>query len=48
MMFYKNTNAMVRSPGDDRDFFNIITGVLQDVLVPYLFIICLDNLFERR
>ena len=37
MMLYTNTKAMVHSPDDDTDFFNIVTGVLQgDILVPYL------------
>ena len=28
------------------DYFDIVTGVLQDTLAPYLFIICLD--YELR
>ena len=33
----------VRSPDGDREYFNIVAGVLQgDTLAPYLFIICLD------
>ena len=33
----------VRSPGGDKDYFNIVAGALQgDTLAPYLFIICLD------
>ena len=43
MIMYKNTEAFVRSPDDDTEFFNIIAGVLQgDTLAPYLFIIVLD------
>ena len=33
----------VRSSDGDTDYFNIVAGVLQEViLAPYLFIICLD------
>ena len=33
----------IHSPDGDTDFFDIVAGVLQgDILVPYLFIICLD------
>ena len=33
----------VRSPDGDRDFFDIVAGVMQgDTLTPYLFIVCLD------
>ena len=43
MMLYKNTKVMVHSSDGNTDFFNIVAGVLQeDILVPYLFIICLD------
>ena len=43
MMLYKNTKAMIHSPDGDTDF-NIVAGVLQeDTLVPYMFIIGLDN-----
>ena len=43
MMCYKNTEAMVRSPEEDTNCFEIVTGVMQgDTLAPYLFIICLD------
>ena len=40
---YKNTQAFVRSPEGDTEFFDIIAGVLPgDTLAPYLFIIVLD------
>ena len=43
MMLYKNMKAIIHSPDDDTDFFAIVSGVLQeDILAPYLFIICLD------
>ena len=42
MMLFINTKAMVHLPNGDTDYFNIITGVLQeDTLAPYMFIICL-------
>ena len=47
MMPYKNTKAMVYSPDRDTDIFNIDTRVLQgDTHTPYLFIFCLNNLFQ--
>ena len=47
MMLYKNTKSKVRSPDEDTDFFDIVTGVLQKyTLAPYLFIICLDYVFR--
>ena len=43
MMLYRNTKVIVRSPDGDKDYFDIVAGVLQqDTLAPYLFIICLD------
>ena len=43
MMLYKNTKVKVRSPEGDRDFFDIVAGVLLgDTLTLYLFVICLD------
>ena len=43
MMLYKNTKVKVHSPDGDRDYFDIVAGVLQgDTLAPYQFIICLD------
>ena len=29
MMLYKNMNVKVRSPDGDKDYFNIVAGVLQ-------------------
>ena len=29
MMMYKNTKVKVRSPEEDTDYLNIVTGVLQ-------------------
>ena len=46
VMLYKNTKAIVRSPGDN-NFFDIVTRVLQlDTLAPYLFIICQDYVHQ--
>ena len=37
----------VRSPDGDTEYFDIVAGVLQgDMLAPYLFIICLDNVLR--
>ena len=48
MIMYKNTQAFVRSPDGDTEFFNIIAGVLQgDTLAPYLFIIVLDYVLRN-
>ena len=45
MIMYKNTQAFVRSPDGDTEFFDIVAGVLQgDTLAPYLFMIVLDYL----
>ena len=39
---------MVRSPDGDTDFFDSIAGVLQGIiLVPYMFIICLDYVLRN-
>ena len=47
MMLYKNTKVKARSPDGDTDFFDIVAGVLlDDILAPYLFIICLDNVIR--
>ena len=43
MILYRNTKVKVRSPDEDTEYFDIVTGVQQgDTLAPYLFIICLD------
>ena len=42
-ILYRNTKVKVRSLDGDTEYFDIVAGVLQgDMLVPYLFIICLD------
>ena len=42
MMLYKNTQAKVRSPDGDTEFFDVLAGVLQDdTLAPFLFILTL-------
>ena len=47
MILYRNTKGKVRSPDRDTEYFGIVVGVLQgDTLVPYLFIICLDNVLR--
>ena len=44
-MLYRNTKVKVHSP--DRDYFDIVAGVLQgDTLASYLFIICLDHVLR--
>ena len=40
-ILYRNTKVKVRSPDGDREYFDIVAGVLQGD-TPYLFIICLD------
>ena len=46
-ILYRNTKVKVRSPDGDIEYFDIIEGVLQgDMLAPYLFIICLDNVLQ--
>ena len=48
MVIYKNTQAFVRSPDGDTEFFDIIAGVLQgDALATYLFIIALDYVLRN-
>ena len=43
VMLYKNTKVKVRSPDVDTNYFDIVAGLLQeDMLIPYLFIICQD------
>ena len=40
MLLYKDTKAMVFSPDDDTDFFDIVDWVLQgDTLAPFLFVL---------
>ena len=46
-ILYRNTKVKVRSPDGDTEYFDIVAGVLQgDMLVPYLFIICPDNVLR--
>ena len=48
IIIYKNTQAFVRYPDGDTEFFDIIAGVLQgDTLAPYLFIIVLDYVLRN-
>ena len=43
MMLYGDTKSMVRSPDSDTNYFDIITGILQEnTLASFLFIICRD------
>ena len=43
MTLCRDTKVKVYSPDGDRDFFDIVAGVLQgDSFAKYLFIICLD------
>ena len=47
MMLYNNMKAMVCSPDDNHNFFNIVAGVLQgDTWAQYLFIICQDYMLQ--
>ena len=47
MMLNKNMKVKVRSPDGDKDFFDVVAGVLHgDTLAPYLFIICLDYILQ--
>ena len=47
MILNRNTKVKVRSPDGDTEYFDIITGVLQeDTLAPSLLIICLDNVLR--
>ena len=42
-IIYRKNKVKVRSPDGDKEYFDIVAGVLQgDTLAPYLFIICLD------
>ena len=45
MILYKNTKTIVRSSDDNTDFFDIVTGVLEeDTWASYMLIICLSAL----
>ena len=47
MMMYKNTKVKVHAPDGNTDYFDIVASVLQgDTLAPYLFIICLNYVFQ--
>ena len=47
MMLYKDTKAMVRSFGDDTDFFDIVIGILEgNALGLYMFTICQDYMLR--
>ena len=46
MMLYKDTKVKVCSPDGDTDYFDIVAGVLQGDIAPYLFIICLDYMLR--
>ena len=47
IILYKNMKVKVHSPDGDTDYFDIVAGVLQgNILVPYLFIICLDYVVQ--
>ena len=46
-ILYRNIKMKVHLPDGDTEYFDIVAGVLQgDTLVPYLFIICLDNVLR--
>ena len=46
-MLHKNLKSVVDSPDGNTNFFSIVTGILQgDTLGPYMFIICLDYIFQ--
>ena len=47
MILYRNIKVKVRSPDGDKDYFDIVAGVLQgDTFAPYLFMIFLDYVFR--
>ena len=43
MMRYKNTKVMVRSSGDDTDFFNTVAG---NTFMLYMFLMCLEYILQ--
>ena len=46
-MLYKNTKVNIYPTDGNTDYFDIVPGVLQgEILVPYVFIICLDYGFR--
>ena len=46
-MLYKNTEAMVRSPAGDTDFFEVLSGLLLGyTLAPFFFILLLDYVLQ--
>ena len=48
MIIYRNLKVKVHSPDGDRDFFDIVDGVLQrGKLTPNMFITCLDDLLRK-
>ena len=47
IMFYKNTKTMVGSSDAEKDFIDIVTGILkEETLIPILCIICLDHVLQ--
>ena len=48
MMLYKSTKALVSLSDGDTEFFEIVAEIRrEDTLVPYTFIICLENLLHQ-
>ena len=47
MMFYIKTKAIICSPYENTDFFDIVAGVFQGFKsASYLFILCLDYILQ--